>query len=175
MRKHSITIAGIMIGIICILGVKTAQSRQTPADDMTQLRALNAKFIHNFVTNDVPSHDAILHEKFEFINSKGKWVNREDYLENWKTGFDPERIVYWDYRFERITIIGTTALVRSVNKCTILNKGKETTDMTQYTDTYVKENGAWRCIQAQITVVAPENYPTDETIVKKYINGKIQQ
>ena len=24
-----------------------------------ELRALNARFIHNFITNDVPSHDAI--------------------------------------------------------------------------------------------------------------------
>ena len=31
------------------------------ADTMDELRALNARFIHNFVTNDVASHDAILH------------------------------------------------------------------------------------------------------------------
>jgi hypothetical protein len=175
MRKLWITIAGIMIGITSILGVKTALSRQTPeADDLAQLKTLNAKFIHNFVTNDVPSHDAILHEKFQYINSNGKWVNRNDYLVNWKTGFDGEKIVYWDYRFERITIIGTTALIRSVNKYTILENGKETIGMSQYTDVYVKENGIWKCIQAQITNVTPENYPGDDTIVKKYIKGKIQ-
>lgn len=44
--------------------------------------------------------------------------------------------------------------------------------MTQYTDTYIKENGSWRCLQAQITVVSPENYPGDETIVRKYIKGQ---
>jgi hypothetical protein len=163
-----------MIGITCILGVKTALSRQTPADDMTQLRVLNARFIHNFITNDVPSHDAILHEKFQYINSNGKWINRKDYLESWKTGFSPEKIVYWDYRFERITIIGSTALVRSVNKYTIHENGRDTTGMSQYTDVYIKENGEWKCIQAQITNVAPENYPGDDTIVKKYIKGKIQ-
>ena len=26
-----------------------------------ELRALNARFINNFITNDVPGHDAILH------------------------------------------------------------------------------------------------------------------
>ena len=144
------------------------------ADDLAQLKTLNAKFIHNFVSNDAASHDKIIHEKFQYIDGQGKWVNRQDYLENWKTGFDPEKIIDWDYRFEKITIIGTTALVRSVNKCTILDRGKETTDMTQYTDTYVKENSEWKCIQAQITIVTPENYPGDETIVKKYIKGKIQ-
>lgn len=174
MKKSLIAIAGVVIGLAGIIGVQTASSRQTPVDDMTQLKALNARFIHNFVTNDATSHDKIIHEKFQYISSKGKWVNRKDYLENWKTGFDAEKIVYWDYRFEQISIIGTTALVRSVNKCTILDSGKETTDMTQYTDVYVKESGEWKCIQAQITIVAPENYPNDNTIVKKYIRGKIQ-
>jgi hypothetical protein len=45
--------------------------------------------------------------------------------------------------------------------------------MTLYTDTYVKENGTWKCIQAQITTVDPVNYPADETIVRKYNKGKI--
>ena len=174
MRKPMITIAGVVIGLACIIGVKTALSRQTRVDDMAQLKALNAKFIHNFVTNDVATHDRIIHEKFQYINSKGKWINRKDYLESWKTGFDPEKIIYWDYRSEKISIIGSTALVRSVNKCIVLNNGIEKTSMTQYTDVYVKENATWKCIQAQITNVTPENYPTDDTIVKQYIKGKIQ-
>jgi ketosteroid isomerase-like protein len=169
--KKLIVIFGLLTaGAVCMnVGLDN-----TEADDLAQLKRLNAKFIHNFVTNDAAAHDKILHEKFQCITGQGKWVNRQDYLEDWKTGFDPEKIIYWDYRFEKITIIGTTALVRSVNKCTVLDRGKEITDMTQYTDTYVKENGEWKCIQAQLTVVTPENYPNDETIVKKYIKGKIQ-
>jgi hypothetical protein len=141
-------------------------------DNLAQLRALNAKFIHNFVTNDVASHDKIIRPEFVCITSKGQWVNRKDYLESWKTGFDPEIYLYWDYRDEKITIVGNTALVRSVNKYTILVSGKEVTAMSQYTDTYVKENGVWKCLQAQLTTVSPENYPGDETIVRKYVKGK---
>lgn len=168
--KKLILIIGLLTISIAFMNVTLT----TELDDLAQLKALNAKFINNFVTNDVLAHDKIIHEKFQYINSQGRWVNRKDYLENWKTGFDPEKIIYWDYRFERITIIGSTALVRSVNKCTTLVNDKETTDMTQYTDVYVKENGTWKCIQAQITNVTPENFPSDDTIVKKYIKGKIQ-
>jgi hypothetical protein len=171
MKKLVLLFASI-ITVIAFMNVNLAS---TDADDLTQLKALNARFIHNFVTNDVPSHDQIIHPDFVLITTKGKWVNRKDYLTAWKTGFDADVYLYWDYRFEKITIIGSTALVRSVNKYTILKDGKETTAMSQYTDTYVKENGTWRCIQAQLTSVAPENYPGDETIVKKYIKGKIQQ
>jgi hypothetical protein len=39
------------------------RSHQT-TETMDELRALNARFIHNFVTNDVVSHDAILHPGF---------------------------------------------------------------------------------------------------------------
>ncbi len=39
-----------------------------------ELRALNAWFIHNFITNDVPSHDAILHKDFICITPTGARV-----------------------------------------------------------------------------------------------------
>jgi len=49
-------------------------------DAMRQLRALNARFIHNFVTNDVKSHAAITHERFVCLSSKGAREARKDYL-----------------------------------------------------------------------------------------------
>jgi hypothetical protein len=120
---------------------------------------LNAKFIHNFVTNDVKSHDTIAHERFVCITANGERVSRKDYLTRWATGFDPEVIVYWDYRDEQISIFDTIALVRTTSKHTRRKDGSETTGMTAYTDTYIYGNGEWKCIQAQLTVVSPEHHP----------------
>jgi hypothetical protein len=44
--------------------MQLASSRHQSTETMNELRALNARFIHNFVTNDVASHDAILHPRF---------------------------------------------------------------------------------------------------------------
>jgi hypothetical protein len=140
---------------------------------LPSLQALNAKFIHNFVTNDVPSHDAILHERFTSILPNGARLSRKDYLKAWATGFDPEVIVYWDYRDERIDVFGDVALVSSTNKWIRRRDGVEVTGMTKYTDTYLYENGAWKCILAQLTNVTPEHFPADDTIVKKYVRGKV--
>ena len=137
-----------------------------------ELRALNARFIHNFITNDVPGHDAILHEDFICINPMGARVSRADYLKAWATGFDAERIPYYDYRDEVINVVGNTALVRSTNKRVALKDGVETVAMTMYTDIYVQQDGTWKCVQAQITPVAPANYPSDATIVRKYVKGQ---
>ena len=139
-----------------------------------ELRALNARFIHNFITNDVPGHDAILHEGFICITPTGARVSRADYLKAWATGFDPGRIPYFDYRDEKIDVFGDTALLRSTNKSVRVVDGVESVGMTLYTDIYVRQGGAWKCVQAQITPVAPANYPPDETIVRKYVKGKAQ-
>jgi hypothetical protein len=139
-----------------------------------ELRALNARFIHNFITNDVPSHDAILHEDFICITPTGARVGRADYLKAWATGYDPDRIPYFDYRDEKIDVFGDTALLRSTNKSIRMLDGVETTGMTMYTDIYVRQGDAWKCVQAQITPVALANYPPDETIVRSYIRGKAQ-
>jgi ketosteroid isomerase-like protein len=135
------------------------------------LRAINAQFIENFVTNDVAAHDALLHPSFLYIRSDGSRVDRVTYLEGWATVFDPDVIVYWDVRDELITVVGDVALVRSTNKETVRQDGEEVTSMSTYTDTYVLEDGRWRCVQAQITPVAEANEPADDTIVSVWIRG----
>ena len=141
------------------------------AEARRQLQALNARFIHNFVTNDVPSHDAITHKDFVHVSALGERRHRDEYLRRWASGFDPDVIVYWDYRDERVGLFGDTALVWSVNKHVIVEGGREVTGMTGYTDTYVLEDGEWKCIQAQLVAMAPEHYPSDETIVRRYVRG----
>jgi ketosteroid isomerase-like protein len=143
-------------------------------ESMRALKAINARFIHNFVTKDVAAHDALLHPDFLYIRSNGARVDRASYLRNWATGFDPEVIVYWDTRDERITVVGDTALVRSTNREVVRQDGRETAGMWTYTDVYVRENGVWRCLQAQITPVAPEHEPPDSTIVSVYLKGVMQ-
>ncbi len=145
------------------------------SEAVRQLRALNARFIHNFVTNDVPSHDAITHEDFTYVSTEGTRRGKREYLRRWATGFDPDVIIYWDYRDEHIGVFGNAGLVWSVNKHVIIEAGEEVTGMTGYTDTYLFEGGAWKCIRAQLVPIAPENYPSDATIVRKYIRGELQK
>lgn len=142
--------------------------------DLAALRALNATFIHNFVTCDVAAHDAIIHPRFRCISTSGSVQNRVDYLKDWATDFDPEVILYWDMRDEDIAIFGDVALVRATTKWVRRLQGQDVTGMTMYTDTYLKEGGKWLCIQAQLSPVAPENFTADTAIVCRYIKGVLQ-
>jgi ketosteroid isomerase-like protein len=140
-------------------------------DAVSQLKALNARFMQNFVTNDVPSHDQITHRDFVCITTKGAFERKEAYLKRWASGFDPNVNVYWDYRDESISVYGDVALVRAVTKYTVVRPDGPVTGMTAYTDTYVKEDGTWLCVQAQLTPVAPDFYPDDSTIIRQWVKG----
>ena len=142
--------------------------------DRETLHALNSKFIHNFVTNDVAAHDSIIHPEFRTVTSSGGHMDREAYLVEWATGFDPDVIPYWDMRAERITLLGDLALVTATTKYIRVCEGVETIGMTCYTDTYLRTAGSWLCVLAQLTPVASENYPSDDTIVVRYIRGELQ-
>ncbi|MGL5446510.1 MAG: nuclear transport factor 2 family protein [Rhabdaerophilum sp.] len=144
------------------------------AQDRAALSALNAKFIHNFVTCDVASHDAIIHPRFLCISSSGSVHGRVEYLHDWATDFDPEVILYWDMRDEHIEIFGDVALVRANTKWIRRIDDKEVTGMTMYTDTYLRENDKWLCIQAQLTPVSPQNMTADTAIVCRYNKGVLQ-
>jgi ketosteroid isomerase-like protein len=142
--------------------------------DLHTLRALNARFIHNFVSNDVASHNAILHPRFICISASGARVERAAYLRAWASGFDPEHLVHWDTRDERIDVFGDVALVRATNQHIHRKDGTDTRGMTAYTDTYLREAGRWLCIQAQLTTLAPQHYPADDSVIHTYLHGRLQ-
>src|SRR5262245_19835472 len=119
---------------LCLLF--NAYPQSNTASDIARLRALNARFINNFVTNDTASHSSIIHKDFVCITGNGTRLERQEYLDEWAHGFDGFK--YFDYRDEDIKIFGTTALVRAKNKYIIKVGGQENTGMSMYTDIYIK-------------------------------------
>jgi hypothetical protein len=141
----------------------------TPVDpELPTLRALNRRFIRNFVERDVPSHDKLLHARFHAITPRGTRMERAEYLTYWATAFDPEVIVYWDMRDERF---GAVALVSATNRWVRLHDGTPLTGMTCYADTYLLEGGCWRCVLAQLTPLAEPFAADDDGIVVRYRKG----
>ena len=121
--------------------------------DAAQLSALNAQFIKNFLTQDVNAHSGIIHKDFVCIESNGAIISREVYLKNWATDHDNSGYTSFTYTDELIRIFGNMALIRAKTVYTTNVDGKKVEGYTIYTDTYIKENGKWQCVQVQITPV----------------------
>jgi hypothetical protein len=142
----------VLLFICCCLALLNLQA-QSNKEDMAALSKLNAQFIRNFVTNDTIAHNKIIHKDFVCIDSKGKVINRKDYMLDWAHDYDTSVYKHFDYSAEFIRIFGNTALVRAVTQYTIWKDGKAINGHTIYTDTYIRENGNWQCVQAQLTPV----------------------
>ncbi|HVI43527.1 MAG TPA: nuclear transport factor 2 family protein [Chitinophaga sp.] len=129
------------------------ENRVRADSDRGQLSALNARFVRDYMTNDVPSHDQLIHPDFVYISPSGKRIGREEYLKAWAHGWDQEQDKSFEYTNEVIRIFGNMALITCNAMHTRRDNDNIISDKTVYTDTYVKENGRWRCVQAQITQV----------------------
>ncbi len=127
---------------------------ETPTQDSAELSELNRQFIENFTNQDATRHDLIIHKDFVCIKGDGSIVGREDYIRGWSTAYTHSNYTDFSYTDESIRIFGDIALVRSKTVYTKKIGDKEVKGNSIYTDTYVKENHRWKCIQAQITPVA---------------------
>jgi ketosteroid isomerase-like protein len=101
----------------------------------------------------VAAHNALIHKNFVCIENNNGIVDRATYLKNWATDFDNSGYKTFDYTDETIRILGNIALVRSKTVYTKDNNRAKMEGYTNYTDTYMKENGQWKCIQVQITPI----------------------
>ena len=121
--------------------------------DSQRLSELNAQFIRNFVNQDPQAHNQIIHKSFICIEGDGSIVDRDTYMKNWGTDYARSGYTSFSYGEEQIRIFGNMALVRSKTTYTKNIDGKNITGYSIYTDTYIKENGKWSCVQAHITPV----------------------
>lgn len=125
-----------------------------PPDDKATLSALNAQFIKNFLDQDTVAHNKIIHKDFVCIESSGAIIQRDEYMKDWAHGYENSGYKTFSYTDEYIRIFGNMALVRSKTAFTKLVNGELVEGNTIYTDTYVKENGRWWCVQAHLTRVS---------------------
>lgn len=113
--------------------------------DQQTLERLNQEYVDAFMKADVEWYREHLADDFVVIESDGSVLNKEQFLRNTVRGPDVS-----DYKLHEvdIRIYGNTALVRATGVWT-REDGKM--GMSRYIDVYVRQNGRWKTVSAQIT------------------------
>ncbi len=153
-----IRVSGMVLYFIAISSLQhvNAQTMNVSTEyknDLSTLSKLNAKFIENFIKQDTVAHNEIIHKDFVCIQGSGVIVDRDEYMKGWANGYQTSGNKSFEYVEEHIRIFGNTALVKSKTNYTKTANGETIKGSSVYTDTYIKENGRWWCVQAQITPV----------------------
>ena len=147
-----LSICSLMIFWINLFAQTGKQSATNKSkDDLTQLSTLNAQFIQDFLHNDTVAHNKIIYKDFVCITGNGTVVNRDDYMKGWSHGYDPSVYKSLVMQNELIRVFNNTALIRAETPYAYISNGKEISGTTIYTDTYIKLDGRWWCVQAQLT------------------------
>jgi ketosteroid isomerase-like protein len=150
MIKQTILFLALFIGAC---NPQNTNKIETQADDLAKLKAINAQFIKNFIKENTAAHSKIIHSDFVCIESNGNIVDRATYLKNWETDWRNSGYETFDYTDEKIRIFGNIALVRSKTVYSKTINQQKVEGYTIYTDTYLKEDNQWKCIQVQITPI----------------------
>jgi hypothetical protein len=112
---------------------------------------LNSLYIQSYIKSDTATFDRLLWgEEFTQTNPDGKSLSRKEMLERFgKPRF--EKIVYMYVKDVRVDFIDNDkAIISALNPDGMIVEGQLLEGVSKYKDTYVKRNGVWKCISAQI-------------------------
>ena len=118
------------------------------SNDEDVIRALNAGYVRAFLTSDADWYDRHLTPDFMCILTSGVVVDRATFLENARK---PHAVVTYDLSEVLIRQHGDVALVSALGSWT---RKDGTTGRTRYVDVWVRKEGVWKAVSAQLTAVS---------------------
>ena len=127
-----------------IAGVSSAVASRS---DVEAIRELNAGYVRAFLTSDADWYDRHLTPDFVCIVTSGATVDRATFLENARK---PHTTVAYDLSEVTIRVHGDAALVSALGSWT---RKDGSTGKTRYVDVWVRKDGVWKAVSAQLTAV----------------------
>jgi ketosteroid isomerase-like protein len=140
------TIFSVM-GLLLVLGGAFAQQKASGGDEAA-LKAIELKWDAANMKGDIPTLTAIFADGFISTNAEGKTRIKAEVLAQVKSG----DIKYESSKVDdmKVYLYGDAAVVNGRWAGKFTEKGKPTTTTTErFTDTYIRQNGQWKCVASQ--------------------------
>jgi hypothetical protein len=125
-------------------------SAQSPAQVEAELRQLNADYVKSFVKSDVARYDQLLAAEFRSIAPSGVVIDRAAFL---KAAAQPSGMASFTAEDVTVQIVGSAGDVAVIQARTPYKRLDGTTGESRYTDVWVRRDGRWQTLLAQITPV----------------------
>ena len=142
--------ACILIAASCSLYAR-GQSAGTRSDDEGRILALETAWNKAEETKDAKALEQLLANSLVYIDYDGSLQNKAEFLASVKAeGLEPSTITNESMLAH---MYGDSAVVTGVYREKGTNKGRAYSRRGRFTDTWVKENGAWQCVASQSTLI----------------------
>jgi hypothetical protein len=140
------TIVYTVLGLAMLCGGGFAQAKKAAAagSDEAALLALEAKWDAANLKGDAAGLEAIYADTFVSTNSEGKLRTRAEVLTEVKSG----AVKYLEAKASgfKVALYGDAAVVTGQWKGKFVEKGKTVETVERFTDTWIRQNGQWRCV-----------------------------
>jgi ketosteroid isomerase-like protein len=149
----------IAAGMVLLLGVVIALARQgSRSDEGGHVLALDNSWNRALETKDTKALDLLLADTFVSVDIDGSMETKPEFLAGIKApDFQPSQAVTEQ---STVQVYGDSAVVVGVFRTKGVDKGKTYVHRERFVDTWVKTNGAWKCVAA-ITVLIPPKQSSD--------------
>ncbi len=128
-----------------------AQEKSTASNDEIQVRQLERAWNQAEAHHDAAAVTAIVADTLTYIDFDGSIMNKPEYIRDvTKTAYQADHL--YDEGLN-VVIYGNAAVVTGIYRETGTNKGKSYVHRVRFTDTWIKQNGVWRCAASQNTLI----------------------
>ena len=130
----------------------TQDTAKSSGADKSMILALENAWNQAELHHDAGAVDAIVAETFISVDHHGHLETKAQYIADLKdTSFNPEQISNSD---TSVYIYGNTAIVTSAYRTKGTDNGKPFVHHGRFTDTWVNQNGKWKCVANQETLIS---------------------
>jgi len=146
--KKSLT---VLLATLAVCAVLFAQNKPAPSGDEIQIRQLERAWNEAEARHDPAAVTNIVGDTLSYIDFDGSIMNKAEYIQDvTKTSYQADHL--YDEGLT-VTVYGNAAVVVGIYRETGTSKGKSYTHRVRFTDTWIKQNGVWRCIASQSTLI----------------------
>jgi len=140
-----------------LIFVSQVQSRAAHGDqsaDEQQIRKIEQDWISAIVKRNASYLQKHETEDYTFTGPDGKLLSKQEDIENTTTG----DTVFDDFKIDSVKgrFYGDTAVVNGLGTIKAHEKDRDLGGKYSWTDVFVKQNGEWKAVAAQLTPLAPE-------------------
>jgi ketosteroid isomerase-like protein len=145
-KRGSLNTLAARIVAASLIAVPFSGSASVRTDEQL-IRDLNAGYVRAFLNSDADWYDRHLTPDFMCILTNGTPVDRATFLANARK---PHTTVTYDLSEVSVRVHGDAALVSALGTWT---RKDGTSGRTRYVDVWVRKDGEWKAVSAQLTAV----------------------
>ena len=149
-RREARLLGCVLLVAMCVAA--TAQSGATAGDESARVLSLENAWNQAEATHDAQALGTLLAETFDFTDDDGQFMNKTEwlaYVRNGEAHYAP-----LGNSGMKVHLYGNVAVATGIYQDKVKEKGKWFVRSGRFTDIWTQQNGVWKCVASQATLIS---------------------